>query len=193
MVQLLADWQGPPPCCGLLTCWSAAESAWQCCLSYACTNKLECVSDRLREDMKQTENGPIRYAGWDLLTRANTVKGHCIHDWSYRVHHLYHRRARASKTRHKPQGISQPKVRLQVLVLKIQQCTCNNVAAAAGGRRQQCDPPGGKRLCQLGIRTLRDRPLNSPHLLLSFLLLIGNQLSPLQWHPLGDWKLESQW
>ncbi|KAA6429200.1 MAG: hypothetical protein FRX49_00596 [Trebouxia sp. A1-2] len=53
------------------------------------------------------------------------------------------------------------------------------------------DQPGGKRLYQLGIRTLTGRPWNSTHLLLSFLLLIGNQLSSLQWHPLGNWKLQA--
>ena len=100
MVQLLADWQDPTPCCGLLTCWSAAGSAWQCCLSYACTNKPEHVRDHLRANLRQTENGLIRKAKWDLLTRANAVSGHCIQDLSYRVHQLHHRRAKANKPRH---------------------------------------------------------------------------------------------
>lgn len=91
MVQLLADWQGPAPCCGPLTCWSGAESAWQYCLSYACTNKPEYVSDHLRADLRHTENdhlkhtendhlrqtekGMLRYAKWGLLTKGKFSQG----------------------------------------------------------------------------------------------------------------------
>ncbi len=131
MVQLLADWQGPTPCCGLLTCWSAAGSAWQCCLSYACTNKPERVSDHLRADLRQTDNDFLGYAKWGLRTRANAIRGHCIHNRSYRVHQLYHRLTTASKIRRQSQGMIQPAERLQVLVLMIQRCICKDSAAAA--------------------------------------------------------------
>ncbi len=80
--------------------------------------------------MRQTDSGSVRYAKWGLLTRANAVKGHCIHDQHYRMHQLYHRLTIASKISCQSHGMIQPAVRLQVLVLKIQQCTCKDSAAA---------------------------------------------------------------
>jgi hypothetical protein len=124
-------------------------------------NGLISVSDHMRAEVRQTDSGLIRQAKWDFLTRANAVRAHCIQGQSYRVHQLYYRHAKASKSSHKSQGMIQPHARVQVLVLKIQQCTCKDSAAAAaeGERRQQCDHDCQARRIGKPYRDAQDRLL----------------------------------